>query len=67
MTVDLSDEEAMLFLKFQEHYQVIAPIMGYMSSLKLMDISNTHIGLDIDAYGKIKHMEITKHFRDGVA
>lgn len=61
--ISLTDEDALLFIEFQKHYQIVAPIVGYMSSLKLVDISNTHIGLDIDAFGMIKHMEITKHYR----
>ena len=62
-TISLTDEDCLLFKEFQKHYQIVAPVVGYMSSLKLIDIANTHIGLDIDAFGIVKHMEITKHYR----
>lgn len=62
-TLELTDEEAGLFLEFQKHYKVVAPIVGYMSSLKLVDLSNTQVVLDIGQTGLVQHMAITKHYR----
>ena len=61
--IELTDEDALLFIQFQKNYSVIAPIVGYMSSLQIIDIKNTQIVLDIDQAGKVSHMAITKHFR----
>lgn len=61
--VQLTDEDALLFIQFQKNYQILAPIVGYMTSLKIIDISNSQLVLDIDSQGKVGHMAITKHFR----
>lgn len=62
-TIELTNEDALLFVEFQKHYNVVAPIVGYMSSLKLVDVSNTQIVLDIGQSGVVQHMAITKHYR----
>lgn len=61
--LELTMDEAVAFRFFQQHYNVIAPICGYMESLNLMNITNSQLVLDIDQFGTIKHMSITKHFR----
>lgn len=63
MMIELTDEEAALFLQFQKHHTVVAPIVGYISTLNLIDLSNTQIILDIGQTGLVQHMAITKHFR----
>lgn len=62
-TIELTNEEALLFLEFQKHYLVIAPVAGYLSSIQTKDLSNSQIVLDIDSNQQIKHVSITKHFR----
>ncbi len=61
--IELSTEEAIAFRIFQAKHDIIAPICGYLDSLKIMDISNSQLVLDVDQNGVIKHMSITKHFR----
>lgn len=61
--VELDDSEAILFREFQKHYTIVAPIAGYMSSLNLVDITNSQLTMDIDQRGKVAHMAITKHYR----
>ncbi len=63
VVLELQNDEAVLFREFQRRYDIIAPIVGYMESLKIMDISNSQIILDIDDKGLVKHMAITKHYR----
>lgn len=62
-TISLSDEDAVLFIAFQKRYEVIAPLVGYMDSLNLIDLKNMSIVLDIDPQGVVGHMAITRHFR----
>lgn len=63
ITIILQEDEAMLFRMFQQHHAIVAPVVGYIDSLKIMDISNSQLILDVDQHGIIKHMSITKHFR----
>lgn len=59
----LTEDEARLFVMFQKHYQTIAPIVGYLESLKLMDLGSTNITIDIDPVGVVRHTSITKNFK----
>lgn len=61
--IELTTTEAIAFRIFQAKHDIIAPICGYLESLKVMDISNSQLILDIDQSGVVKHMSITKHFR----
>lgn len=61
--IELTDEEALLFLQFQKNYEVIGYILGYMDSLKTYDLRNMSITMDIDNTGTIRHCSFTKHFR----
>lgn len=61
--IDLKPEEAMLFVEFQKNYQVVAYLLGYLSSLKIAEMNNTNLTMDIDSNGKVSHTSITKHYR----
>lgn len=61
--VYLTADEAMLFVEFQKNYQIIAHLLGYMSSIHADTLKNTHLAFDIDNEGKISHTAITKHYR----
>jgi hypothetical protein len=56
-------ENSELLQLFKERYEVIAPILGYLDTMKLIDLSNTQMVLDFDKDGHIKHMSLTKHYR----
>lgn len=62
-TLILTDEEIELFKNLQKHHEVIGYLIGYMESLKLTDLKNVNIQLDIDDKGIVGHMSITKHYR----
>ncbi len=59
----LSSDEALLFKAFQQHYQVVARIIGSMEALRINDIANASVVMDFDANGIIQHSAITKHYR----
>ncbi len=63
IVIELSKEDALLFKAFQENYQVVAPIVGFMDSLKMADLKNMTIQMDIDKNGVINHSSITRHYR----
>lgn len=63
ITIELSIPEAAAFRIFQQRYDVIAPICGYLDSLKIMDLTLTEINLNIDQNGLVKVMKISKTFR----
>lgn len=63
ITVNLSQEEAFLFAEFQKRYEVIAQLVGYMETVRIFDLKNMSIQIDIDSNGIVKHTAITRHFR----
>lgn len=63
ITVELTNEEALMFRKFQEYHEPIGYFLGYMESLKLVDLRNMSIQMDIDNNGVIAHTSITRHYR----
>ena len=63
INVELNDEEQKLFIEFRRRLEVIAPIIGYMDTLGLMDMRNTQITLDLDNNGTVAHMSLTRHYR----
>lgn len=62
--VYLSPYEAGVFVKFQEHFTLIAHVVGVMDSLGLKDLNNANILMEFNNEGLIKHTAITKHYRD---
>ncbi len=62
-TVEMTTEDALLFRKFREHQETIGYLLGYMESLKLVDLRNMSITMDIDNVGIVQHTSFTKHFR----
>lgn len=62
-TIDLNNEEAVLFLKFRERQEIIGYLIGYMDSLNLVDLRNMSVTMDIDNNGIVGHTSITRHFR----
>jgi hypothetical protein len=63
VTIQLSEEDALLFTKFQQHHETIGYLLGYMESLKLIDLRNMSVTMDIDNIGIVQHTSITRHFR----
>lgn len=61
--IELTDEEALLFVQFQKHHEIVAYIVGYLESMKMVDLKNASVQMDIDPNGIITHCAITKHFR----
>jgi len=61
--VELTDEDALLFIEFQKHYEMIGYIIGYMNSIGVSDMKNMNITLDIDNNGIVQHTSFTRHFR----
>lgn len=61
--VELTDEDAIMFLKFRERQALIGYLVGYMDSLKLVDLRNMSITMDTDNNGMVGHTSITRHFR----
>lgn len=61
--LELSPEDAFLFSKFQQRYELIAPIVGYMDALGLLQLKNMMIQIDLDKSGRISHTSITQHYR----
>lgn len=61
--VYLTTDEARLFVEFKKRYKVIAYILGFMDSMKIEDMKETNVILDIDKGGVVSHAALTKHFR----
>ncbi len=61
--VFLTADEARLFVEFKKHYKVIAYLVGFMESMKIEDMKETNIMLDVDKQGIVSHAAITKQFR----
>lgn len=61
--VEMTTEDALLFTKFRQHQEAVGYILGYMESLKLVDLRNMSITMDIDSNGIVQHTAITRHFR----
>ncbi len=61
--VYLTQDEALLFVQFKKNYKVIAYILGFIDSMKIENMKETNIVLDIDKNGIVSHAAITKHFR----
>jgi len=61
--IELTDEDAMLFMKFQQYYDVIGYLIGFMESTGMYNIKNSSITIDIDKDGIVQHTSITRHFR----
>ncbi len=61
--IELSDEDAILFMEFQKRYVFIGQLVGYMDSLNVFDLKNMTITMDIDQHSTVSHMSITKHYR----
>lgn len=62
-TLQLTDEEAKLFMEFQKRHEVIGYVVGYMESLNMFDLKNMEITLNMDNEGIIKHMSLCRHYR----
>jgi hypothetical protein len=62
-TIHLTSDDAELFKKFMQHYDLIAYFVGYLEVMGTDRITNSQIVLDIDSDGIITHTAITKHFR----
>lgn len=62
-TVQLTEEDAYLFREFQKRYQVLAQLVGCMDSLKIVELKNVSVLMDIDNKGKVCHTAITSHYR----
>jgi len=61
--IELTDEDALLFIKFQQHYDTVGYIIGFMESTGILNVKNSSITMDIDKDGIIQHTSITRHFR----
>ncbi len=62
VTVELGPDEALLFIEFKRSYDVVGQLLGYLNTLKISDMRNTNLVLDIDSGGKVSHTTITKHY-----
>jgi ArsR family metal-binding transcriptional regulator len=63
VVIELTDEEAELFKEFRRRYDVIAPLVGYMDSMNILDLKNMNIVIDINQEGIVAHMAVTRHYR----
>jgi len=63
--IELSPADAFLFSEFQKRYEVLANLIGYMDAVKIFDLKNMSIQIDIDKNGIASHTSITRHFRPG--
>ena len=63
VTIDLTEEDAKLFILFQQHYNLVAYLLGAMDKLKLQDLNMCNVQLDYNAHGLIEHSAITKHYK----
>ena len=63
VVVEMTQSDAFLFEQFQKRYDVIGQLVGYMEAVKIFDLKNMTIQMDIDATGMVKHTSITRHFR----
>ncbi len=63
VVISLTPDDAKLFAEFQKRYEVIAHLVGYMDALRLFDLKNMNISMDIDTAGKVSHTAITRHYR----
>lgn len=61
--IELTDEEAKLFIEFQKHHEMIAYLLGFMDSLNVSNLKNMSITMDIDNLGVVAHTSLTRHFR----
>lgn len=61
--VGMTEDDAKLFLAFQENYQVVAHLLGCMQGLNLKTLQNVSVTMDIDGNGNLQHTAITKHYR----
>lgn len=62
-TIELTSDEAKLFVEFQRNFEFIAYIIGYLDSMGESKITGSNVVLDIDMSGRISHVAITKHYR----
>jgi len=61
--VYLTPDEALLFIEFKKRYHIIAPLIGYMETMRIPDLKEASVVMDIDSSGKVSHTAITKHYR----
>lgn len=64
VAVYLSEDDAKLFMAFQQNYQTVAHLLGCMDGLNLKDLKNVSVNMDIDKDGKLAHTAITRHYRN---
>ena len=64
VTIELSEDQAKLFLEFQKRHEAISYLLGYMESVNVFNLKDMHIELDIGHTGMVEHMSITRHYRN---
>ncbi len=62
-TILLTSDDALLFVLFQKHHELIAYMAGYLESMGTDTLRNSQVVLDIDSNGSINHASVTKHYR----
>ena len=61
--IALTSDDALLFVQFQRHHELIAYMVGYLDSMGTDTLRNSQVVLDIGPHGTISHASVTKHFR----
>lgn len=58
-TIQLTEDEAKLFVQFQKHFAMI----GLLDSVGTFDLQNASIKINFDSYGKIGSIEKHQFYR----
>lgn len=62
--VELTEDDAKLFIEFQKHYTLIGYVLGVMSGLNLTELKTCELTMHFNASGAVTNAQITKHFRE---
>lgn len=63
ITTLLTSEELLMLKKFQEYQEPLVFLIGFMDALKIRDLKDMQITMDIDHQGVIKHTTALQHSR----
>jgi hypothetical protein len=63
ITIELSEDKAILLRDVERHYEVIAPLIGYLDTLNIKSLKNMSITLETDGNGIVRHTSFTSHYR----
>lgn len=63
ITIELTVSQAALLRDVERHFDVVAPLIGYMDTLNINKLANMAITIETDANGIVRHTSFTSHYR----